>query len=86
MIPIGVLVPYLVEYLKPYRAPEDFTTKHGYIGYLNGADIISVRGEQVRRHDVVNALHHAEVVRHRRLVEPARELGAHHLWPLVFTF
>jgi DNA helicase-4 len=47
----NVLLPYLVEYLKPCRGPEEFKTQHEFVSYLKGNDIVSLRGEQVRSHE-----------------------------------
>ncbi len=43
-----VLVRHLTEYLRPCRVAEDFTDKHAYIKWLKGADIKSMKGDQVR--------------------------------------
>lgn len=43
-----VLVRHLVEYLRPFRPPDEFTDKHAYIRWLKGADIRSMKGDQVR--------------------------------------
>lgn len=46
-----ILVCHLIEYLKPYRHPIDFPNKHTYIAWIKGADIKSMKGDQVRSHE-----------------------------------
>lgn len=43
-----VLVRHLTEYLRPLKAAADFADKHAYIKWLKGADIKSIKGDQVR--------------------------------------
>jgi len=46
-----VLIPYLVEHLKPCRGQEEFTNQHAYIAYIKGTPIRTMCGEQVKSHE-----------------------------------
>lgn len=46
-----ILLRYLIEYLRPYKAAGDFPNKSAYIKWIKGAAIKSMRGEQVRSYE-----------------------------------
>jgi DNA helicase IV len=50
----GVLANYLIEYLKPYRAPETFRTRGEYIAYLRSNNILSLKREELKSFEEVH--------------------------------